>query len=84
MEKIYTVIGIAGLSLIIGELSGVMESIKIFFGLKRFRPFDCPLCLSFWLSLIYCVSTEATFNDYIFIVGSAPILTLLILKKIQE
>lgn len=51
-------------------------------GLER-KPFACALCLTFWMSLGYCL---ATFNilDSIFIASGAGILAELLDRKLNN
>jgi hypothetical protein len=83
MEHLLTSFGIACFALIVSEVSGIIKSIKYFFGVKRLKPFDCPLCLSFWLAAFYVVFTAQPLEASVLIVGSCPILSILILKHIQ-
>lgn len=55
---IYNILGVSALAILIAETSGIMNKIKyVLFKKKpyemRLKPFDCPLCLSFWLGLVY-------------------------------
>ena len=44
----------------ISEGWGAMNWIKWKFKLDRIKPFDCPLCLGFWLGVIWVVYSRDT------------------------
>lgn len=49
----------------VSDLSGFMDSVKEFAGrrlghpVRRLRPLDCPLCLSWWCCLAYALARGA-------------------------
>jgi len=55
LKIILEIISISCGAFIFAQASGFMQWIKQQTGQERIKPFDCTLCLSFWISLIYCV-----------------------------
>lgn len=53
MNIILAVIGISCFAVLFAEASGIMQWIKFKTVLVRIKPIDCPLCLSWWIGLIY-------------------------------
>lgn len=52
---------VALVAVFVADLSGFMGSVKDWFSrwlgrpVKRLRPFDCPLCMTWWTCLAYAV-----------------------------
>jgi hypothetical protein len=82
-------IGIASLAVLFSEISQVPQAIRSYInsGLIKpikFKPFTCSLCMSFWISIAYSIYTLNDIGEIIFIVGVAPILSILITKLIRR
>ena len=57
LRIILEIISISCGAFLIAQVSGVMQYIKEQTGQDRIKPFDCTLCLSFWIALLYCIIT---------------------------
>ncbi len=79
---ILAVLGIIGASVIIGEIAVPVKWLKTRLKLKRIKPFDCPFCLSFWFSITYAILQGYDLENFIFISGVTPILTIIVLQKV--
>lgn len=44
----------------------------------RMKPLDCGLCLSFWSAILYCLILQPSPMNCIFIIGGAPIASVII------
>lgn len=45
-------VGIAAFSVLFAELNGFMADLKVRLNRKRLKPFDCPMCLAWWIGLL--------------------------------
>lgn len=68
------VLFISAFSCLFAEFSGIMLWVKWKLNLKRFKPFDCAMCLSWWLGIVYFgISTQ----NAILTVGCAALCSVL-------
>lgn len=91
MNHLIEIIGIASFSWLFAEGSGIVQWMKWRIqqykwkkelplkAAKRLKPFDCPLCLSFWLGLIYFGLTLHTWQC-IFYASICSVLAVIISK----
>jgi hypothetical protein len=62
MQQAIKIIGAACLALFITETSGIVDWIKWKLNIQRLKPFDCTVCLGFWVGLAsYYVNIPAVF-----------------------
>lgn len=50
----------------------------------RVKPLDCSLCLSFWMSIAWCIIDGKSFELFIFTIGTSTYLSVLLTKFIMK
>jgi hypothetical protein len=48
-----TIIALSCFAVLFTTASGIVQSIKFKLKIKRWKPFDCPMCFGFWIGLAY-------------------------------
>jgi hypothetical protein len=82
MNLITQTITAACFAVLISEASGIIAWIKYYTGIRRLKPFDCPMCLAFWLSFILCLLHGEIVNAPLLASFSA-ILAILLSKAVS-
>lgn len=94
MKITYNIIMIVLSIIFIVDISGVMEYIKrtifkIINGRKvnyvpyELKPFDCSLCMTFWIIIIYLFILKYTIINVVFIASMCAISTIIISPTIK-
>lgn len=83
MHSTFLILGGACIALLFVN-SGIVDSIKAYFQLRRLKPFDCPLCLAWWIGCVIPFFLGKSFVESIYIGGIAAIAAVLIEKKLNE
>jgi hypothetical protein len=81
---IFISLGLSGWALMLAEVIPIIRTVKKLLNKKRLKPFDCPFCMAFWLSVAYSIFFGTSFYDFIFIVGFTPILTLFLERWLKS
>ncbi|WP_343668709.1 hypothetical protein [Chitinophaga sp.] len=79
MNNLLLIVGSACLSLAFIE-TGIPFRVKKLFKVKRLKPFDCPLCLAWWLGISSSIFFEKNTLEVIYI-GAAASVTAVIINK---
>lgn len=79
MNNLLLILGSACLSLVFIQ-TGIPFRVKKYFGAKRLKPFDCPLCLAWWLGLFSSIIFEKNTLEVIYI-GAVASVTAVIINK---
>jgi hypothetical protein len=72
LKTLFEIISISCIAFFITTISGWINIIKHYTGYNRLKPLDCTPCLSFWISLTYCIINSP--ENIFIIVGIAPVL----------
>jgi hypothetical protein len=78
---LYQIIYITIASVWFAELTNIPTKIKWVFNLKSLKPFDCPLCLAFWLQLITSIALKENYH-YAPITSALACIISMTIKKI--
>lgn len=68
-----TVILIAS-TVVLYFLTGFISTFKRKYGILKLKPFDCDLCLSFWLGVAVAIYQGVNFENFILICTVPPII----------
>jgi len=52
MQNLLLIISCACMAVLIAETSGLVQWVKYRLNFNRLKPFDCPMCLAWWIALI--------------------------------
>lgn len=77
---IWKLLTISSLALMIADLTPFVNNFKLRYNIRRIKPLDCSLCLSFWIGVVYILITKDYDLAYITI---PPVLTLIITKWLR-
>ena len=90
MQKIIDIIAITCLAVFIAEASGIMGWVKfllyVFFKRpqsKRLKPFDCSMCLAFWISIFYFWNNSPIIIVYAATASVTAIVVESIMRKLR-
>lgn len=96
MDKALQIIGIACFAVLFAEASGIMTDIKKHLGallyaywcretmfIGRLKPLDCPMCLSWWISLIWFGITLHSLTAILY-AATCSILSIVISKILYK
>ncbi len=83
MNLLQTAITAACFAVLISEASGIIQQIKYYTGLQHLKPFDCPMCLAFWLTLVLSLQGGEIINAPL-LAGFSSILAILISKALRQ
>jgi hypothetical protein len=83
MHQLEISLAIGMFAAVIAEISGIMNYIKWWLKVERFKPFDCAVCFSFWMALFYCSFSAQTIENFIFILGGSPIVALITIRVVR-
>jgi hypothetical protein len=81
-HDILLIIGAACTALVFIQ-SGIPWNIKRRLKLRRLKPFDCELCLAFWLGVFSSIYFEKNVPEVIYIGAIAAIMAVFINKKLN-
>lgn len=84
MESILIIIGSASAGWLVAEGTGWVQTIKWYLQITRLKPFDCPLCLSFWIAFIYSFVTHPSVMTNLFTAAMSSVLAIYISKKLSS
>lgn len=95
MNELLTIIGSAAVSIFWADLSGIMNMVKKFTRYvwykrapngdkwpRRLKPFDCSLCLSFWICLY--LTHEQGWEKAILYAAMSSVLSVWMLKQVKK
>jgi hypothetical protein len=82
-HDILLIIGSACIALLFIQ-SGIPFTIRKWLKLRRLKPFDCELCLSFWLGMASAIYFDKNCVEVIYISAMASILAVFINKKLNS
>jgi hypothetical protein len=83
LQNLLLIIGSACTSLLFID-TGIPFTVRRWLKLRRLKPFDCELCLAFWLCLASAIYFEKNWLETIYISAIASILAVFINKKLNS
>jgi hypothetical protein len=77
------IISISCFAVLASETSGFVQWIKFKRNLNRMKPLDCPLCLAWWVGIIFFV-LQKQFLEAPFFAATASMLAVFISRELRK
>lgn len=84
MEVVIQIVGVACLSAIFTTLSGFIPWAEWYWTIKIPKPFNCELCMGWWLGLVYCYYIYRHILLSIIFAGITSVVSYFIVKYAQR
>ena len=76
-------LSISCMAVLLAEASGIIQWIKFEWNIPRLKPLDCPMCLAFWIAILF-FAIQKQWSMAPFYAAFCSILSILISKLLRH